>query len=71
MNFFLAMAFLFFVGSILGWGIELVFRRIVHHKWINPGFCIGPYVPIYGKRIDADVCNELCGQPCGHRQSMA
>lgn len=51
MNFFLAMAFLFFVGSILGWGIELVFRRIVHHKWINPGFCIGPYVPIYGSGL--------------------
>ena len=31
-----------------GWVLELFFRRIVHGKWVNPGFLIGPYLPIYG-----------------------
>ncbi len=45
--------FLFFIGSFAGWCIELVFRRFFgannpEHKWINPGFLTGPYLPIYG-----------------------
>ena len=50
MNLFLTLAFLFFVGSIAGWVLELVYRYVVHRggKWINPGFCTGPYVPLYG-----------------------
>lgn len=50
MNMFLTLAFLFFVGSMAGWVLELVFRNVVHPsgKWINPGFCTGPYVPLYG-----------------------
>lgn len=50
MNFFLTMAYLFFIGSVLGWVLELVFRNLVHKSttWINPGFCTGPYLPIYG-----------------------
>ena len=40
--------FLFFCGSLIGWLIELLFRRIVHGKWVNPGFLVGPYLPIYG-----------------------
>ncbi len=50
MNVFLTLACLFFVGSVTGWVIELLFRNIVHHnkKWVNPGFCTGPYLPIYG-----------------------
>lgn len=42
------LAFLFFVGSMLGWVIELFFRRIKNGYWINPGFLKGPYLPIYG-----------------------
>ena len=45
---FLHLTFLFMVGSILGWVMELIFRRIVHKKWVNPGFLKGPYLPIYG-----------------------
>lgn len=50
---FLTLAFLFFIGSVAGWVIELFFRRFVsasnpERKWINPGFCTGPYLPIYG-----------------------
>lgn len=53
MNLFLRLAFLFFIGSVSGWCIEVVFRRFFssanpERKWINPGFCTGPYLPIYG-----------------------
>lgn len=49
MNIFLTFAFLFFLGSTLGWCIELLFRRFVtQKKWLNPGFLIGPYLPLYG-----------------------
>ncbi|MGN0807186.1 MAG: putative ABC transporter permease [Candidatus Coproplasma sp.] len=45
----LTLCFLFFVGSCIGWGIEVVFRRIfTAKKWINPGFLTGPYLPLYG-----------------------
>lgn len=48
----LILAFLFFMGSIIGWGIEVVFRRFkkenVSRKWVNPGFLVGPYLPLYG-----------------------
>ena len=50
MSMMLTLAFLFFVGSVFGWVLELLFRNLVHksEKWINPGFCTGPYVPLYG-----------------------
>ena len=50
MSIFLKLAFLFFIGSVSGWVLELFFRNITsdHTKWINPGFCTGPYVPLYG-----------------------
>ena len=56
MSFILCLAYLFFIGSILGWGLELVFRKFFspgnpEHKWINPGFCVGPYVPLYGSGL--------------------
>ena len=50
MNLFLTLAFLFFIGSLAGWVLELLYRNF--HKplrqWVNPGFCTGPYVPLYG-----------------------
>jgi len=49
MKFFLIPAFLFFIGSLAGWGIEVLFRRFFSaKKWINPGFLTGPYLPLYG-----------------------
>ncbi len=53
MDLALALAFLFFIGSVAGWVVELLFRRFLssanpERKWINPGFCTGPYVPLYG-----------------------
>ena len=40
--------FLFFLGSTVGWIIELFYRKIIHGRWNNPGFLHGPYLPIYG-----------------------
>ncbi len=53
MNKFLVLAFLFFIGCIVGWVMELFFRRYAHTKdnerrWVNPGFLTGPYLPLYG-----------------------
>ncbi len=47
---FLIYTYLFFLGSVLGWVLELLFRNLQSHnrKWINPGFCTGPWLPIYG-----------------------
>ncbi len=52
MNNFLILAFLFFIGCFLGWGLEVLYRRFspanVSRRWINPGFLVGPYLPLYG-----------------------
>ena len=54
MNTPLALAFIFFVGALLGYIIEFLFRNLISHSgprgkyFINPGFCKGPYLPIYG-----------------------
>ena len=53
MNLFLELAFLFFMGSLAGWVLEVLFRRFIssanpERRWINPGFCTGPYIPLYG-----------------------
>lgn len=53
MGLFLTLAFLFFIGSSLGWVIEVIFRRFFssanpERKWINPGALSGPYLPLYG-----------------------
>lgn len=39
----------FFIGSIIGWVIEVFYRKIFSQKkWMNPGFLTGPWLPIYG-----------------------
>ncbi len=50
MSIFLTLAYLFFIGSVFGWILELLYRNLSKpsKKWINPGFCTGPYVPLYG-----------------------
>lgn len=49
MNLFLILAFLFFIGSVIGWILELFYRRLISsNEWINPGFLVGPYLPLYG-----------------------
>ena len=56
MNLALVLAYLFFLGSVFGWVLELFFRKFFSgsnpdHKWINPGFCVGPYLPLYGSGL--------------------
>ena len=54
MNYPLALAFLFYWGAIEGWVLEFFYRNLVSHNgpkgkfFINPGFCKGPWLPIYG-----------------------
>ncbi len=39
---------LFFIYSCIGWIVEVIDQRIEIGKWVNRGFLIGPYCPIYG-----------------------
>lgn len=49
MEIFLTVLFLFAVGSTFGWALELFYRRFFSaRKWLNPGFLVGPYLPLYG-----------------------
>ncbi len=49
MKYVITIATLFVIGSLTGWVIELFFRRFVSQKhWVNPGFMVGPYIPLYG-----------------------
>lgn len=41
--------FLLFISySIIGWTIEVLGKLYEYHRFINRGFLIGPYCPIYG-----------------------
>lgn len=58
MSYALVLLFLFFMGSLIGWVLELFYRRFFSknnptRKWINPGFLTGPYVPLYGNGLCA------------------
>ncbi len=40
---------LFLIGAMIGYGIEVLFRRFFSaKKWVNPGFLAGPWLPLYG-----------------------
>ena len=39
---------LFFVFAVAGWLMEVSLKYIQYHRFINRGFLIGPYCPIYG-----------------------
>ncbi len=50
---FVKISFLFCLGCSCGWVIELFYRRFFsqnnpERKWLNPGFLIGPWLPLYG-----------------------
>ncbi|MFA5485284.1 MAG: putative ABC transporter permease [Candidatus Pacearchaeota archaeon] len=45
---FFELLFLFLVGSLIGYVLELIYRNLIDKEYINPGFLKGPYVPIYG-----------------------
>ena len=39
---------LFIIYSFIGWTMEVVWNLFTDKKWVNRGFLIGPYCPIYG-----------------------
>lgn len=39
---------LFLVGSMGGYVLELLYRRLTTKRWVNPGFNRGPWLPLYG-----------------------
>ena len=39
---------LFMIYAILGWIMEVTCKLIQYKRFINRGFLIGPYCPIYG-----------------------
>lgn len=49
MRILINIATLFLIGSVLGYLVEVLFKRLFSKKkWVNPGFMRGPYLPIYG-----------------------
>ena len=76
MSTFLILAYLFFIGSLLGWGLEVLFRKFFsssnpEHRWINPGFCIGPYVPLYGSGLCILYLLATLGDQTGIEDSVS
>lgn len=47
---FVLLVFLFMIGMVIGWIIEVFYRHFKDPKsrWVNPGFCVGPWLPVYG-----------------------
>lgn len=45
---FLFYFLLFFIYSVIGWFVEVTYVYIGTKKFVNRGFLIGPYIPIYG-----------------------
>ena len=49
LSYALILSFLFAVGGLSGWVLEVFYRRFVSQKhWVNPGFLAGPCLPLYG-----------------------
>lgn len=42
---------LFFTFSVLGWCMEVILKYRQFHRFINRGFFVGPYLPIYGSGV--------------------
>lgn len=48
-TFIIALLALFLLGSMLGYLLEVLYRRYFSaKKWVNPGFLYGPWLPLYG-----------------------
>ncbi len=39
---------LFMIYSFMGWLMEVIVTLVKEHKFVNRGFLVGPYCPIYG-----------------------
>lgn len=50
---------LFMIYSVSGWIIETISQSIILHKFVNRGFLLGPYCPVYGYgAVIMTVCLE-------------
>lgn len=47
-NLICQLVILFFTFAVIGWCMEVILKYIQYHRFINRGFLIGPYCPIYG-----------------------
>ena len=47
----------FVIYSFLGWCLEVTYKSFEEKRFINRGFLIGPYCPIYGF---SSVCLIYC-----------
>ena len=45
---FCKLVIMFFIFSVAGWLMEVTLKFIEYHRFINRGFLIGPYCPVYG-----------------------
>lgn len=47
---FISLIFIFCIGQTVGWCIEFAYRNLTDKNkvFVNPGFCLGPWLPIYG-----------------------
>lgn len=71
----LALASLFMLGSVMGWVLEVFFRRFFsaknpERKWLNPGFCMGPYLPLYGSGLVVLYILAYSGYVRGYDQNL-
>ncbi|CAC9928637.1 hypothetical protein PEPNEM18_00703 [Aedoeadaptatus nemausensis] len=60
---------LFFIYSFLGWVTEVFLKYLQYHRFINRGFLIGPYCPIYG--AGAVLITVGCGMLSSFERSWA
>jgi uncharacterized membrane protein/HD superfamily phosphodiesterase len=51
---------LFALYSFLGWVVEVIYRSITQHRFVNAGFLFGPFIPIYGFGAAAAIILEYC-----------
>ena len=48
MEYFIDLILLFFVFAFIGWCIEIILKYFQFGRFINRGFLMGPWLPIYG-----------------------
>lgn len=60
MEYLYKLVLLFFLYSFLGWITEVILKYRQYHRFINRGFLIGPYCPIYGSGVViASLLNDI------------
>lgn len=63
---------LFMVFSVAGWIMEVTLKYIQFHRFINRGFLIGPYCPIYGAGavLVTSVVHFVAGDDCSYFEAF-